>query len=97
MRERRTQNETFNRTKAPFKDEANRVITFNFARYHIPAEEGSRFDILYNKLANAVAESDKYELDSAIEELEPYRLNSFVRKSLRQSEIVDALTKKVIH
>jgi len=91
---RRIENETYNRTKPPYKDETNNIITFAFTRYHVPND--GTFNTLYNRLATAVSEVDSYKLQSALEALAQYKIGTRVNASTKQSEVVDVVTQEVV-
>jgi len=92
---------TYNRTKAPTKNDSARTILFNFVTYHIPEADGNVFESLFNQLYGAVTASDSAKdfgvLTSALEALEPYKVRVRVRPQDRQSEIYDPFDEKAIN
>lgn len=91
---RRIENETYNRTKPPYKDEANNVITFAFTRYHVP--NTGTFNTLYTRLATAVSEKDSYKLQDVLSDLAEYKIGTRVNASTKQSEVVDVITQEPV-
>jgi hypothetical protein len=89
-------NDTWNRTKAPFKDDNLRNIIFAHTKYHVPQSEGSAYLSLYNALATAVANEDGRALNTALANLEPYRIGTATSSAYRQTELVDIKTGKVV-
>lgn len=91
------ENETLNRTKPAFKEEATRRIIFNLTVYHIPESEGQLFDSLYTQLNKAIEDKDLYLLRDTLKALQPYKIKIEAKPKYRQTEIVDQKTGKVIH
>jgi len=92
---------TYNRTKAPTKNDLTRTILFNFTTYHIPLAAGNVFESLFNQLYDAVTTSDTTKdfgvLTTALRDLEPYKVRVKVRPQDRQSEIYDPFDNKAIN
>ena len=92
---------TYNRTKAPTKNDTNRTILFNFVTYHVPLSEGNTFTTLYTQLYNAVMADDAQKnfgtLSTALKALEPYKVHVKVRPQDRQSEIYDPFDDKTLN
>jgi hypothetical protein len=93
----------FNRTKAPYHDDTNHVITFNLRRYHFP--NNTVYSAMLGRLNAAVAllwssnpeQRDIAPLVQVVRDLQPYAINRVNGSQYRQQNTVDAVTKAIVN
>lgn len=88
MAEKRpSQRNTYSKYVPPFLDTGKGVLTFSHMRFHIPSP--SLLKAMYERLTANVKEKDYNGILATLEALEPYRINTKVSSTKKQTKEVE--------
>lgn len=86
-KDRPSQRNTYSKYVPPFLDTGKGVLTFSHMRFHIPS--APLLKAMYERLATNVKEKDYSGILVTLEALEPYRINTKVSSSRKQTKEVE--------
>ena len=85
---------TFNEYIPPFIDEEKKLIIFSMVHYHVSNDETRNG--YYKTLSSAVSAKDYSKIMRVLKDMAPYIIKSKIQVAMRQTRIVDSVTREKV-